>query len=239
MVDTLPVSLTATGLTGTDWNCNLGTLTCTRSDVLAAAASYPSIVLTVTVVNDAPPSVTNNATVSGGGELNTTNDTANDPTTIVQMADLTISKTHSGTFRQGGTGTYTIIVSNTGLGSTVGTVTMVDTLPVSLTATGLTGTDWNCNLGTLTCTRSDVLAAAASYPSIVLTVTVPSGAPSSVTNSAAVSGGGELITTNDTASDPTTIASLLPQGYWVGLWPNSGRLSIMGPGLRGFWSMSP
>ena len=55
---------------------NLATLTATRSDALAAGGSYPAITLTVNVAANAPASVTNTATVSGGGEVNTGNDIA-------------------------------------------------------------------------------------------------------------------------------------------------------------------
>src|SRR5206468_2367105 len=121
----------------------------------------------VNVANNAGASVNNSATVSGGGEVNTGNNSASDPTTITQVADLTIAKSHTGNFRQGETGdTYTITVSNAGPGPTVGTVTVTDTLPAGLTATAISGTGWSCTLGTLTCTRSDVLAAANSYPVI-------------------------------------------------------------------------
>src|SRR6202022_115172 len=67
---------------GTNWSCTLATLTCTRSDVLAKGASYPVITVTVSVATNAPGSVTNTATVSGGGETNTSNNTASDNTTI-------------------------------------------------------------------------------------------------------------------------------------------------------------
>ena len=194
VVDTLPASLTATAMTGTGWVCTVATLTCTRSDVLAAGASYPAITLTVTVASNAPASVTNTAVVSGGGETNFANDTAMDATTITPtFPDMTITKSHVGNFTQGQAvgATYTITVSNVGVNSTNAAVSMVDTLPASLTATVLTGTGWTCTLGTLTCTRSDVLAAGASYPAITLTVTVAANAGASVTNTAVVSGGGE------------------------------------------------
>ena len=208
MVDTLPAGLTATGLSGTGWACTLATLTCTRSDALAASASYPVITLTVNVANNALASVTNTATVSGGGDVVPGNNVATDPTTITQVADLTITKTHGGNFAQGQIGaTYTITVANAGPGPTTGTVTVVDALPASLTATGLSGAGWTCTLATLTCTRSDVLANGASYPALTLTVNVAANAPASVTNTATVSGGGELNTANDTATDPTTIAT--------------------------------
>ena len=206
VTDTLPSLLTATAMTGTGWNCTLATLTCTRSDVLAASASYPAITLTVNVANNAPASVTNTATVAGGGEVNSANDTASDVTTIIQVADLTVTKGHTGNFSPGQTGAqYTITATNSGPGPTSSTVTMTDTLPAGLTATALSGSGWSCTLGTLTCTRSDVLAAGASYPAITLTVNVANDAPVSLTNTATVSGGGEFTTSNDTATDPTTV----------------------------------
>ncbi len=209
VTDTLPAGLTATAISGTGWSCVLGTLTCTRSDALAAGSSYPVITLTVTVANNAPASVTNSASVSGGGQTNTGNDTANDPTTINQLPDLTITKTHVGNFTQGQVGaTYSITAANSGSAATSGTVTVTDTLPAGLTATAISGTGWACVLGTLTCTRSDALAAGASYPVITLTVTVANNAPASVTNSVSVSGGGQTNTGNDTANDPTTINQL-------------------------------
>jgi uncharacterized repeat protein (TIGR01451 family) len=206
VTDTLPAGLTATAMTGTGWSCVLGTLTCTRSDALAGGASYPAITLTVTVANNAASSVTNAVTVSGGGQTNTSNDSANDVTTVNQVQDLTITKSHTGNFTQGQVGaTYSITATNSGFAPTSGTVTVTDTLPAGLTATAISGTGWSCVLGTLTCTRSDALAAGSSYPVITLTVNVSLTAPASVTNSAGVSGGGQSNTANDTASDPTTI----------------------------------
>lgn len=212
VVDTLPAGLTATALAGSGWACTLGTLTCTRSDVLAAGASYPAITLTVNVSASAPASVVNSATVSGGGDANPGNNTASDTTAIsAVLPDLTIAKTHAGNFAQGQVGaTYSIVVGNAGPGPTSGTVTVVDSLPAGLTATALAGTGWTCTLGTLTCTRSDAITAGASYPAITLTVSVSAGAPASVVNSATVSGGGDANLGNNTASDTTTITAVLP-----------------------------
>lgn len=206
VTDTLPSGLTATGISGTGWSCVLGTLTCTRTTVLTAGSSYPAITLTVNVAANAPASVTNSVSVSGGGQTNTANDTATDPTTITQLQDLTIAKTHTGNFTQGQTGaTYTITATNSGGLPTSGTVTVTDTLPTVLSATAITGSGWSCVLGTLTCTRNDALAAGSSYPAITLTVNVAANAPASVTNTANVSGGGESNTGNNSANDLTTI----------------------------------
>ena len=209
VIDTLPPSLTATGILGTNWTCTLATLTCVEHDQLAPGASYPPITLSVLVAANAPASVTNTATVSGGGEVNTANDTATDVTTIIQLADLTIHTTQSGVnFVQGQTGQwYLVTVTNTGNGPTSGTVTVVDSLPAGITVSSITASGWNCTLATLTCTRSDVLAAGQGYPSIQLNLDVPVGAPSSVTNTATVSGGGEIIVANDVSTITTTITT--------------------------------
>src|SRR5207249_1984393 len=82
LVDTLPTGLTGTAMSGTGWDCTLQTLTCTRSNTLGPGANYPAVTLTVNVADNAPASVNNIATVSGGGEVNTSNDMAIDATTV-------------------------------------------------------------------------------------------------------------------------------------------------------------
>jgi uncharacterized repeat protein (TIGR01451 family) len=206
VTDTLPAGLTATAMTGTGWTCALSTLTCTRSDALASSASYPPITLTVNVAFNAAPSVVNTASVAGGGETNTNNDTAMDTTTVNQVIDLAMAKTHMGSFYQGETGaTYTLTVNNVAGAASSGIVTVVDTLPASLTATAIAGNGWNCTLATLTCTRGDALAEAASYPTITVTVNVSATAPASVTNTATLSGGGDSNAANNTANDVTVV----------------------------------
>ena len=122
------------------------------------------------------------------------------------IPDLTIAKSHSGNFTQGQTGaTYMITVTNSGTGPTSGIVTVTDTVPSGLTATAISGLGWSCTQQAGSCTRSDALPAAGSYPALTLTVNVANNAPASVTNTATVSGGGELNTANNTANDPTTI----------------------------------
>jgi uncharacterized repeat protein (TIGR01451 family) len=211
VADTLPPSLTATSIAGPGWTCTLAPLACLRNDFLASGASYPAITLTVNVQDGAPQVVTNNATVSGGGETNLVNDSAADATTVdlpSVLADLTLSKTHAANFGQGQIGaTYSLVVHNIGSSATTGAVSVSDTLPSSLVATGMSGTGWNCNLLTLICTRNGLLAAGASYQPITVTVNVAANAPANVTNVASVSGGGETNTANDAASDPTTILS--------------------------------
>ncbi|MGZ4888509.1 MAG: hypothetical protein ACXWBH_04960, partial [Candidatus Angelobacter sp.] len=210
VTDTLPTGLTASAISGTGWTCDLPTLTCTRSDVLTSRSSYPAITLTVNVANNAAGVLSNSAAVSGGGEVNTANDSATDSTTVIQLGpDPTISKTHSGLFIQGQTGTYNISVSNVGLSALDGTtVTVTDVLPTGLTANTVSGAGWSCSPGPpVQCTRTDALASNSAYPPVTLSVNIAASAPASVTNSVSVSGGGDTNTLNNSASD---IAAVIP-----------------------------
>ena len=209
VTDALPAGLTATSLSGTGWNCSLGTLTCSRSDVLPPPGNYSAITLVVSVSSTAPTLVTNVATVSGGGDLTPGNNSASDPATVIANPDLTIAKSHSGSFVQGQTfRTYTLTVSNVAAspGPSSGTVTVVESLPSGLTLVSLGGTGWTCLPSLRTCTRTDALAGAASYPPILVTVNVDGNAPATVSNTATVAGGGEFNTANNSVTDVTTIA---------------------------------
>ncbi|MGA2716829.1 MAG: hypothetical protein ABSG41_27385, partial [Bryobacteraceae bacterium] len=66
VTEVIPAGLTLISMSGTGWACPGGT-TCTRADALAGGASYPPITVTANVAANAPPSVTNQVSVSGGG----------------------------------------------------------------------------------------------------------------------------------------------------------------------------
>ena len=109
VTDALPAGLTATAMGGIGWSADLNTLTCTRSNVLYPGASYPPIVVTVNVSAVAPASVTNIATVSGGGDANPANNTAGDVTAINASAGVGNAVTLVGwdvSGLPGGTGNY-------------------------------------------------------------------------------------------------------------------------------------
>ena len=106
------------------------------------------ITVTVNVAGNAPASLTNTATVSGGGDTNSANNAASDVATVGTniVPDLTITASYSGAFVPGQTGgTYAITVTNSGSAGTFGAVTVTDTLPASLTATAMAGPNWDCS----------------------------------------------------------------------------------------------
>jgi uncharacterized repeat protein (TIGR01451 family) len=166
-----------------------------------------------TIVSTASGSIPNIAYLVVPSSAYTDTNTANnnDSATInVNIPDLKIVKSHTGTFTQGGTGTYTLGVSNVGLAATTGQVTVTDTLPTGLTPQTVSGSGWTCDPitgQTVTCRRSDSLAAGASYPAITLTVVIASNASTSLTNTASIAtgSGGDQNPANNTANDVTSI----------------------------------
>ena len=128
--------------------------------------------------------------------------------TNIPVADLAISKTHSGNFTVGLNGSYTLSVTNNGPSAEPGTITVTDTLPAGLSYVSATGTGWTCGAvgQDVTCTHAGPLTSGASLPDITLTVGVAAAAAPSVTNTASVSGTAfDNQAGNDSSSDPTVV----------------------------------
>jgi exo-1,4-beta-D-glucosaminidase len=226
---------TIESLFGSGWTCNPAAVTapqaepadtCSRSDILAGEnAEDPPITVIVRVASNAPALATQSVTVSGGGSQGGPA-TVTAPTSIEQAADLNAASTHTGSFSQGGTGSYTLTVPNvagpnapTTGGPSYGLVTVADNLPWGLTAISMAGSGWTCVVRAVTCYRGDALAAGSSYPPITLSVHVARNAPASVTNSVTVAGGGmtsgpgsSTSAGGQTGTDVTTITQTGPAG---------------------------
>lgn len=177
---------------------------------IGAIASGASVTLTLTATVTTTGPLTNTARKTAETETdpNLSNDTAS-VTVNGQAPDLTIAKSHIGSFVHGSTGNYSLIVSNIGPVASSGLVTVSDTLPAGFTPSTASGTGWSCGIAgqTVTCTRSDAMAGGASYPAITIAVSVSQSATSPLTNTATVAGGNEVNTANNSASDPTAVTS--------------------------------
>ncbi len=124
-----------------------------------------------------------------------------------RIPDVSLTKVHNGDFSTGFQGTYTLTVSNTGTGATVGTTTVTDTLPAGLSFVAGDGTNWTCSAAgqDVTCTTSEPIQDGESS-SITLTVDIASAAAPSVTNTASVANSGELNNSaNNSASDTAAV----------------------------------
>lgn len=127
------------------------------------------------------------------------------------VVDLSLTKTHTGDFVAGGTGTYTLSVSNAsgvGIEPEDNPVTVTDTLPAGLTFLSGSGTGWNCSAAAqvVTCTHAPPVPSPGSLPDLLITVLVGQAAAPSVTNTATVSSASlDVNAANNTATDPTNV----------------------------------
>lgn len=155
-------------------------------------------------------------------------------TVTVSGPDLTLTKTHTGNFGAGQPGLFSLRVSNTaGWAASAGTVTITDTLPAGMVAQSISGVGWTCTLSPLRCTRSDSLAAGASFPDITLTVVAANAG--TYTNTASVGGGGEESSAagNNSASDAVTVLPVRPVVSLTKTVRNVTRASAEGVNVAG------
>ena len=130
--------------------------------------------------------------------------------------DLRLSKQHAPSHFTPGmvAARLSIEASNVGEEPTSGVVTVSDALPAGLTATAAAGDGWTCSgSSTRTCTRSDPLAAGASYPPITMVVNVAGTAAEQITNTATVTGGGDADPSNNSATDAIPARDACPNGW--------------------------
>ncbi len=212
ITDTIPTGLTIGTLPA---GCTVAgqTVTCTVPAGLAVGGGSTSFVIPVTPTLAATPSVTNTASVSGGGDPTCPADArcSSTTTTPVNTPQLTLVKTATPTpFVVGAPASYTLSLSNTGTAATTAVATITDTIPTGLTiGTLLAG----CTVAgqTVTCTVPAGLAAGGST-SFVIPVTPTLAATPSVTNTASVTGGGDpTCPANARCSSTTTTPVNTPQ----------------------------
>lgn len=121
VVETIDSLLTVTALAGTGWNCTVATLTCTRSDALASGANYPDVTMTFNVRPiDLPVTSSITSRVSGGGDTDLSNNTANGTVNLVPVISISSSTPVTNTVVAGAAAQYLMAIT---LGPSAGTVT--------------------------------------------------------------------------------------------------------------------
>jgi len=212
--DTLPLGVTPASVTGTGWACAIAsqTVSCTRSDVLAGAGSYPSITVNANVAQTAPPTVTNTAMVGGGGELNLANDSATDIATVVSSADMSVTNAAApNPVAAGGFITYTQVVTNNGP-SAADNATLVDPIPANAGLSSITAPPgWSCitpgGPGSVVCTNSNMAGGTSGTFTLVMKVNSGVANGTVITQTASVS---------SSASDPNTANNMATANTVVG-----------------------
>jgi uncharacterized repeat protein (TIGR01451 family) len=176
VTDTVPSGMTIDTVDGGgQWSCDHDdtTLTCTASGL--AVGSADPITVTVSIAEDAgPATLRNTAAVDGPADSDPSNDSADDDTSVVDSAELSIVKSASSPVVVAGTDlSYQLEVTNAGP-STADRVVVSDTLPAGVVFVAASGDGWTCQSDQPICDR-DALAVGTS--TITVTVTVDSGVP--------------------------------------------------------------
>lgn len=212
VTDTLPGGFTAAAMAGDGWNCTLSTVTCTRSDVLQAGGAYSAIQLTVDVAAGSSGSLTNTATVFGGGETLTANDTASNIVNLTPVQGITVATSTAGlTFIADGTVYTSTQIFQWATGSTH----MLSVTPEqNLLGTEYVFSQWSD--GGAAAHAIVVGAAPAAYtatfgtPAAVMQCTATSGAPPTIRGESEAELVGDLML-NCTGGTPTGSGAAVPQ----------------------------
>ncbi|HLX23617.1 MAG TPA: hypothetical protein VKR38_09755 [Usitatibacter sp.] len=191
VTDTLPTGLAFSSATGTTWTCGAvgQVVTCTSPAVIAAGATSGNpITLTVSVASVAVPSVTNQASVSGGNEppANNANNSAFDPTNVNAASVNTFAPDNAQTSPPG----TTVYYAHTFNAGSAGNVSFATTNLVTPPVAGWTQViyrDTDCS-GTLngaegtTPLSGAVAVAAGGTVCIIVADNIPAGAPFNAQN---------------------------------------------------------
>lgn len=164
LTNTLPSGVSLLRASGAGWSCTgTTTLTCTYRDTL----SYKQrTMLTLDFTVAAGPSitsVTNTATISGGGNFICANETSctstlTAPVSVVPALSMTFTNSPS-TFTAGQAASYVIRAMNNGATATTAPIKLFFPNPGYVTFTPGTGTNWDCPAADLThCTFNGTLA---------------------------------------------------------------------------------
>jgi hypothetical protein len=241
---TVPAGQTVTSAAGDGWQCSVNgqQVTCTTNATVQPGASFPPVTIQVGIAGGSPATVSPTATATTQGQSSpSTSPPVSVPVTkAVPPPSLTTTISPVGTFTSPGTGTYQASVTDDpAAGPTTGTTTETFNVPTGQTVKSATGDGWQCSTSgqQVTCTTTATVQPGGSLPPVQIGVSIPAGAPASVSPTATVTTTGQ---SSPSDSDPVTIpvttvtvapprgpdlgVSLTPQGALVS--GDNGTLQI-------------
>jgi uncharacterized repeat protein (TIGR01451 family) len=187
-------------------------VTCTLGTLGALGADVRTVIFTMRAVVPGPAVIAANAVISASNEpaASLGNNTQDARTTVIEGANLALTKTASPARAiAGGPVTYTLTANNAGP-NPGGDMVITDNLPPSVTFVSASGSGWTCSnaAGTVTCRRPGPLAVGETAPPVTLVGTV-NAAGGTVTNSASVApatgGVADPVSSDNTATVDTPI----------------------------------
>lgn len=148
---------------------------------------------------------------------------------VLPFPDLAITSAHATGFGVGFTESYEIRVNNVGLIATTEAITITDVLPAGLSFVSGSGSAWSCATAgqTVTCSSPGPIGAGAAS-ALSLNVDVSSAAVPGVTHIVSVATTGDLIPSNNSASDTTTVAPIPVPNFSITFFNNiSGPAPVL------------
>ncbi len=222
VTDVLPIGLTYISADGgPDWTINTSissdpveprwTITATYSGSLSAGAAAPAIIVTTRVDPNAFPEISNTASVTSATfDPELANNASTASSSIPELVDLALVKTHEGDLTVGSATVYDFEVSNNGPLTESGPITITDALPAGLTADALLSSGWQMQMngGTLELVSDHGLAVGASETVRVKLMVGPASYPR-VSNTATVtSANADDSSGNNTSTDIADVPPL-------------------------------
>ncbi len=207
VTETLSSGLTLVpGSASAGWSCAQSVQTVTCTSLSDASAATTAVAFDVSVAANTASSVINNATFGATNDPAPANCAGNPAgcatlTTAVITAAPNLSVALSASpdpFTQGGSGTYTAVITNSGNAVATAPLTFTDILPADVSYVSSTGSDagWNCSAAaqTVSCTTPNALAynAGSNTTSVKLNVTIAAAAASPVVDIAGSGSGNSL-----------------------------------------------
>jgi fimbrial isopeptide formation D2 family protein/uncharacterized repeat protein (TIGR01451 family) len=228
-VDVEPSVSTSGGVSTLTWT-DLGTLPASASVVItyqatptAAATVTPGAGLSVDHRNSVLPTGTDatgaTGNIAGPGSYSGPAATA---VAHIASADVQVVKQVGAAPVAGGTGSWTLTVSNQGPDPATGPFTVTDAFdnppPAGVTAVGASGSGWSCTAAPIVCQRTsaaDTLASGAAFAPITITYSMAPNVAggTALTNSATVAAHTfDPDLTNNTGTANTTVSALADVG---------------------------
>jgi uncharacterized repeat protein (TIGR01451 family) len=209
VTETLPVGLVPTAATSPNFTCTIAgqTVTCTRTSLMAVGDSTRITIATSITPAAITPTLTTTACQNTPDDVNATNDCDTVSRPVSGRREASFRKEAVGEFIVGQAGNFRLWVRNTGTIPLTGPLTIVDTLPLSLTYRSATGAAWSCAqaTGVITCNTPGPLAVGDST-SVNVSTTVGTAAVPEVTNCATLSVTGGAVLANNGRACATVAA---------------------------------
>jgi uncharacterized repeat protein (TIGR01451 family) len=228
--DILPAALTLVSATATSGTAaaNLATNTVTWNGALSAAVGQVTITINATIKSTAAgQTVTNQGQIAFDADGNGINEAtaqtddpgtqpANDPTSFVVApgANVTGTKAASGSFVEGGTVTYTVVLTNSGNGAQADNPgnEFTDTLPAGLTFVSVTASSGTAAQSAGTVTWNGSIPAGGSVTITIKATLNPGTAGTAISNQGTFHFDGNNDGINETTGltdDPATVAPVV------------------------------